>query len=220
MTKNFVPFSEAVPQIKDADLLLWRPHGGLIAHVRGWIVARLTRGEHCHASKAAWLGGVLQTIGTEEGRGGVEEPLEPLVGRYPGKIDVYKTNPCGKYPTYESLPLCPWYDRAAAIAWIRQAIKEGGVARDYGWQATLRCALSRFVILRWLPWFRPNRNDDANGRPPNCSALCSMGDDLGGGVDPVPGLANNATEPVNLANSMFHRYRFTLVPDTGQGVKP
>ena len=200
--RRYVPFSEAAPQIQDGDLLLWRPHGGLIARVRGGVVARLTRGEHCHASKAAWKDGILTTIGTEEGRGGVEEPLEPLVRRYPGRIDVYETNPGNRWPDY---------DRVASIAWTRRHVGE-----PYGWRATVRCALSRFIFLRWLPWFAPNRDDDANGRPPNCSALCSMSDHLGGGVDPVPGLADNATEPVNLARSPFYRYRFTLVPNSGQ----
>ena len=199
-----VPCSTAFPEIEDADLLLWRPHGCLIARVRGWIVAQLTRGEHCHASKAAWKDGVLQTIGTEEGSGGVEEPLEPLVRCYPGRIDVYKANPENRWPEY---------DRAASIAWTR----EHGVGRAYGWRATVRCALSRVVILRWLPWFSPNRDDDANGtKPPNCSALCAMSDRLGGGVDPVEDRSDLATEPGDLARSKFYRFRFTLVPDSGQ----
>ena len=204
--KNFIPFSEAAPRIQDADLLLWRPHGGLIARIRGWVVAQLTRGEYCHASKAAWTDGVLQTIGTEEGRGGIEEPLEPLVKQHPGRIDVYETNP-------DSLAR---YDRAGSIAWTRRHVGE-----PYGWRATLRCALSRAIILRWLPWFAPSTDDEDNGtKPPNCSALCSMSDRIGGGVDPVRGLSDNATEPVNLARSPFYCYRFTLVPDSGKEGKP
>jgi hypothetical protein len=37
-----------------------------------------------------------------------------------------------------------------------------------------------------------------------------MADRIGGGVDPVPHLADRLTEPADLARSPFFRYRFTL----------
>jgi hypothetical protein len=46
-----------------------------------------------------------------------------------------------------------------------------------------------------------------------------MADRVGGGVDPVPDLANRETEPADLARSPFYRYRFTLAPDAGQEEK-
>jgi hypothetical protein len=38
-----------------------------------------------------------------------------------------------------------------------------------------------------------------------------MADRLGGGVDPVPHLADRLTEPADLARSPFYEYLFTLI---------
>ena len=46
--------------------------------------------------------------------------------------------------------------------------------------------------------------------PPFCSQACAMSDRIGGGVDPVPHLADRLTLPADLARSPFYRYRFTL----------
>ena len=196
---RLVPYSEARGQIRDADLLLWRPTSW-----DGWIIAQLTRSEHCHASKAAWEASRLMTLGTEGGKGGIAEPLSEQVAKYPGIIDVYEVNPEGRWHGY---------DRAASIAWTRNHV----VGQKYGWWATIRSGLSRVIVLRWFPYFSPNRDDEANGtKPPNCSAACSMSDRLGGNVDPVENLSDLATEPGDLARSPFYKYRFTLTPDSGQ----
>lgn len=207
-----VPYSVAAPQMQKADLLEWRPHGKLLARVRGWVVAVLTRsGRHCHASMVAVMGSdwrygniprpTLTTIGTEEGRGGIEEDLEPLVEKYPGKIDVYQANPDNRWPDF---------DRDATVAWARKHV----IGTKYGWWATARCALSRFIFLRWMPYFTPDRDDEDNGtKPPNCSAAWSMAVRLGGGVDPVHELSDLATEPGDLTRTPFTKYLFTLVPD-------
>ena len=191
------PYSEARLRIQDADLLLWRPTSWM-----GWIIARGTGSPYSHASKAAWVtDDVLFTIGTEEGKGGTAELLSALVAAYPGMIDVYAANPDERWPEY---------DRAASIAWSWRYV----LNRKYGWWATIRAGLSRVIVLRWFRFFNPSRDDEANGNHvPNCSAACSMADRIGGGVDPVPGMADICTEPDDLSHSPFYRYRFTLVPD-------
>ena len=60
---------------------------------------------------------------------------------------------------------------------------------------------------------RPETDDKAvDSRPPFCSHACAMADRIGGGVDPVPHLADRLTEPADLARSPFYRYLFTLTP--------
>ena len=49
-------------------------------------------------------------------------------------------------------------------------------------------------------------------RPPFCSQACAMTDRTGGGIDPVPHLADRLTEPADLARSPFYEYAFTLIP--------
>lgn len=202
--KILLPFSNAAPLIEDADLLLWRP-----TSLRGWVQAQLSRSEFSHASKAHWIetprGKRLMTLGTEERRGGVPDDLRDHVDRYPGVIDVYRANPGNRWPEY---------DRLGSIRWTI----EHGLGRRYGWWATIRAALSRVIVLRWFSWFNPSRYDEENGtKPPNCSALCSMSDRIGGGVDPVPRLSDLSTEPGDLATSKFYEYRFTLIADDWEG---
>jgi hypothetical protein len=61
-------------------------------------------------------------------------------------------------------------------------------------------------------WFvRPETDDRAcDARPPFCSHACAMADRIGGGVDPVPHLADRLTEPADLARSPLYEYRFSL----------
>jgi len=205
MSSKVITYSRARLLISDADLLLWRP-----TTCYGWVIAQLGRGRHCHASKTHWVTENrkrrLLSLGTEEGRNGVRDYISELVVKYPGKIDLYQANPGNRWPEF---------DRAGSIAWTLQHLDA-----PYGWWATIRAALSRMPIVRLLPWFNPILQDEANGtHPPNCSALCSMSDRIGGGVDPVKGLADFSTEPVDLERSPFYKYVGTLVPDDWE-VKP
>ena len=73
---------------------------------------------------------------------------------------------------------------------------------------TLAAALHLPLVRMFV---RPSLDDDQpSRRPPFCSQACVMADRLGGGVDPVPHLADRLTEPADLARSPFYRYRFTL----------
>lgn len=208
-----VEYSQARREIGDADLLLWRPAGLLealrsllrlrIGPLVGWAIARLSRSEHCHASKASWVGSgdfrVLMAVETAEGKGGTSQPLSEQVETFPGRIDVYEVNPGNRWPEY---------DRARSIAWTWRHIP----GKPYGLRALLRAGLT---LLPWVRlWVQPSREDDANGtKAPHCSAACSMADRIGGRVDPVPGRSDLATEPGDLERSPFYDYRFTLVPD-------
>ena len=82
---------------------------------------------------------------------------------------------------------------------------------DYGYRGLIATALLHLPVIRWF--VRADVDDRAfDRRPPFCSQACAMADRLGGGVDPVPHLADRFTEPADLARSPFYRYRFTLTP--------
>ena len=69
---------------------------------------------------------------------------------------------------------------------------------DYGYAAVLAAAMLHLPAIRLA--VRADVNDSAiDRRPPFCSQACAMADRLGGGVDPVPHLADRLTEPADLA---------------------
>jgi hypothetical protein len=174
--------------VRDSDLLLYR---------RRNLIAIAGRGEHCHAAKAAWWGDDLFCLEIRQWCGGRAVTLESQVARRPGRIDVYQVNPDNRWPHY---------NRAAAVRFMRRLC-----GCDYGYASLIGTALLHLPVVRLF--VRPNVDDDSpSARPPFCSQAVSMADRLGGGIDPVPHLADRLTEPADLARSPFYRYRFTLIP--------
>jgi hypothetical protein len=177
-------------RVCDGDLLLFRGTG-FVARMIG--VAG--RSNYTHAAKALWWGDTLFCCEVRELKGGRAVTLESQVKKYPGAIDVFETNPDGRWPQY---------DRYGAAQFIRRL-----AGCDYGYRGVLAAALRHLPVWRWL--VRPDLNDRRfTSQPPFCSEACVMADRLGGRVDPVPQLADRLTEPADLARSPFYRYRFTL----------
>lgn len=192
MTINYplrvVHLGDVLPAIRDADLLLYRRRGPI--SIAG-------RGIHSHAAKAAWWDEQLFCLEVRGFCGGRAVTLASQVCRYPGRIDVYRANPGNRWRSY---------DRRAAVGFMRQLC-----GCDYGYLALLKAALLHLPVVRLF--LRPELNDRAvPPTPPFCSQACVMADRLGGGVDPVPHLADRLTEPADLARSPFYQYRFTLIP--------
>ncbi|NLE38183.1 MAG: hypothetical protein GX621_09190 [Pirellulaceae bacterium] len=183
-----MPYDEARGAIADGDLLLFRGRG---------LIATAGRGVHGHAAKAAWWDDDLFCLEFRAFRGGRAVLLSHLVERWPGRIDVFETNPQGRWLGYDS---------AEATRYMRRL-----TGLEYGWFNVLRVALAHAPVVRW---FCSTASDDAPAgeRPPFCSQAVVMAERIGGGVDPVPWLADRHTEPADLARSAFYRYRFTLVP--------
>jgi hypothetical protein len=185
---KFVTMSAARGHVRDGDLLLFR---------RRSLISIAGRGTHSHAAKAAWWGDDLFCLEVREWYGGRAVTLESQVRKYPGRIDLYRTNPDDRWPEY---------DRARAITWMRRL-----AGCDYGYTAVLSAAMLHLPVVRLAA--RAEVEDSAiDRRPPFCSQACVMADHLGGGVDPVPHLADRLTEPADLARSPFYQYAFTLVP--------
>lgn len=188
ITRIMMPLAGAQQKIRDGDLLLFRRRG---------VISVAGRGEHCHAAKAAWWDGDLFCLEVQWLQGGRAVTLASQVALYPGRIDVFQTNPRNRWHNY---------DRAGAVRFMRKLCGCG-----YGYTGLITAAFLHMPIVRWF--VRPDMDDNAIARrPPFCSQACAMADRIGGGVDPVPQLADRLTEPADLARSPFYRYRFTLIP--------
>ena len=187
LNTSFARYAEVRDQIRDGDLLLWRCRS---------LISIAGRGSHCHAAKAAWWEEDLFCLEVRK-TGGRAVTLSSLVQRDPGKIDVYEANPQERWPDY---------DRLGAVRYMRRL-----AGCRYGWWNLLIVSLLHLPGVRLL--VRAD-TDDASPSPfpPFCSQACAMADRIGGGVDPVPHLADRQTEPADLARSPFYRYRFTLQP--------
>ena len=181
-------YADVRREIQSGDLLLFRRRG---------LIAAAGRGRHGHAAKAAWWEGDLFLLETRAAVGCRAVTLSSQVRRYPGRIDVYETNPQGRWSEY---------DRTRAVRFMRRL-----AGCDYGYWGIFQAALLHLPVVRLF--VRPVVDDRAvDRRPPFCSQACAMADRLGGGVDPVKHLADRLTEPADLARSPFYRYRFTLIP--------
>ena len=186
--QTLVHYRDVRHLILDADLLLYRGRGP---------IAIAGRGLHCHAAKAAWWDGILFCLEMLQFTGGRAITLSSQVRGWPGRWDVYQTNPDDRWPRY---------DRVGATRFMKRLC-----GCNYGYGGLLAAALLHLPLVRWF--VRPEVDDRAiDRRPPFCSHACAMADRLGGGVDPVQQLADRITEPADLARSPFYRYRFTLVP--------
>lgn len=189
-TLHYVSLARQQTEIADGDLLLFRSRG-----FAAWLIRSAGRSVYSHAARAAWWGDDLFCCELRGLYGGRAVTLASQVRRYPGQIDVYEANPSNRWPTY---------DRAAAVGYIRRL-----AGSDYGWVGVAAAAMRHLPAVRL--WVRPDLDDAAFSRlPPYCSEACALADRVGGGVDPVPRLADRLTEPGDLARSNFYRYRFTL----------
>jgi hypothetical protein len=188
VTERLAGYGEVRSRIQDGDLLLFR---------RRSLISQAGRGSHSHAAKAAWWGEDLFCVEIREWVGGRAVTLSSQVRRLPARIDVFEVNPDDRWPEY---------DRLGAVRFMRRL-----AGCQYGYASLVGAAIVHLPIVRWLT--SPSFDDlSIDRRPPFCSQACALADRLGGGIDPVPHLADRFTEPADLARSPFYRYRFTLIP--------
>lgn len=184
------PFNECYDEIFDSDLLLYRKRG---------VISTYGRGIHSHAGKAAWWNGQIFSLEIREYYGGRAVLLESQVRRYPGRIDVFRANANNRWPHY---------NRDDAVR-----IMQTFAGCHYGYANVILAGITHLPFFRFF--WRPETDDvitvDLLKNPPFCSQACAIADRVGGGVDPTPHLADQFTEPADLARSMFYEYMFTLV---------
>jgi len=180
--------------IRDGDLLLWRPSG-----LFGRVICAGSGSQHSHAGIAGWItlpDGTrrLMSLETIEGQGGVIRPLSELVAKWPGRIDVYRANPGNRWPEF---------NRSATVT----AFFDNVIGKEYGKWAAFKAALRKMFVLRLF--LRPKYGDDQGaGYPPFCSGAVARWTREGGGVDPVPGLADDSTWPGPLENSQCYGLKY------------
>jgi len=181
-------FCDCAEEILDSDLLLFRSRG---------LISAAGRSSYSHVGKAAWWNGHLFLLEVRGFFGGRAVLLESYVKRYSGRIDVFRANPDNRWPSYRR-------DQAVAVM-------QRFAGCDYGYWNVLMAAITHLPCLRFF--MRPDTNDLSEtelSRPPFCSQACALADRVGGGIDPVPHLADRFTEPADLARSVFYKYIFTL----------
>jgi hypothetical protein len=185
-----VNLSDVAAEIRDGDLLLFRGRG-LIAR----LIGTAGRSVYTHAGRAVWWGNDLFCCEVRELKGGRAVTLESQVRKHAAAIDVFEVNPSARWREF---------DRRGAVRYIRRL-----AGCDYGYGGVWLAALRHLPLWRFL--VKPDSDDRrVCDQPPFCSQACAMADRIGGGVDPVPHLADRLTEPADLARSPFYRYRFTL----------
>ena len=194
MNANLQKYMAARHEIWNGDLLLFRKRR--VGFIDG-IIAIAGRGVYSHAAKAAWWKTDLFCLEVREFHGGRAVGLSSQVERYPCRIDVFRPNADNRWPDY---------DIEGALEVMRRFA--GG---DYGYLNVLTAAMTHLPFLRIF--IRPDRSDEIGSRPwrpPFCSEAVSIAERIGGGVDPVPHLADRFSEPSDLARSPFYKYLFTL----------
>ncbi len=92
-----VPYREAMSQIQEADVLLFRGEG-LIS----WLIKRYGSGVHSHAAMAHWDDDDLQCVEFREFKGGRAVSMKSQVATHPNNIDWKNFWKLGKH----YLPFC------------------------------------------------------------------------------------------------------------------
>ena len=183
-------FAAIQKTIKDGDITLWRPTG-----MFGRAICAGSGSQYAHAGMLVWIQQPFKkwrlcSMDMIRGPGGVMQPLDRMVERWPGTIDVYQANPGKRLPKWDG-------DNAAGY------FMDHFLGLEYGEDAVRVVARTQIPILRWL--FRVDHNDEAIADgPPFCSHAVAAASYQGGGVDPVPNRSPAFTWPGDLANSTFY----------------
>ena len=191
--------AEALPEMQNGDLLLVRQQG---------LIARAGRGKYSHAAMFAWWNDEPFCLEVLQGKGGRAVHLAQMVNQYPGQYEVFQANADARWGDFQ---------RDATVRFMCQL-----TGCKYGYHSVMMTALLHLPLVRF---FTQADTDDASGNSdpqsldeilcrPFCSQAVSMAYRIGGGVNPVPQLADRYTEPNDLARSPFFRRFAALVPDT------
>ena len=211
---NLVPYHEAMSQIQEADVLLFRGEG-LIS----WLIKRYGSGVHSHAALAHWDGDNLECVEFREFKGGRSVSLERVIETHPENVDVFRAAKIVQYTDCESTcPKCGmgWtcppderYDLTEERAKSVSDVMLGITGLPYGWKNFWKLA------KHYLPFCRLAEQNIKDNDPTNvfvCSTAVAYAYRMAY-VDPVPYLADIAVSPADLARSSLFKYRFTIQKD-------
>jgi len=183
-------YAAARKQIRDGDVLAWRPTSTL-----GRLICSGTAAEYSHVAMAAWLGHSLVALEMLQWRGAEVNLLSAEVARWPGACDVYR-------------PHEP-YDGEAAVSWMIRLI-----GQRYGW-----INFAEISVLKLLPKVKLLRPIDSPQAKilPVCSSGFAWAAHWGGGRSVKPGTPDRWVTPGDCAGENFSRYLMTLYPSRDRG---
>tara|TARA_R100000808_G_scaffold24059_1_gene54468 strand:+ start:7372 stop:7962 length:591 start_codon:yes stop_codon:yes gene_type:complete len=194
---NILPYSEAVPLIQEADILLFRGKG-----IISWLIKRYGSGVHSHVGIAHWDNDNLQCVEFREFKGGRSVSLKTQVDNSPFGIDVFRA---AKRVDYENDSYVLDDITKEKISSIM--LKLTGL--PYGWRNIWK------LVKHYIPFCRlaqQNIKDNNATKIFVCSTAAAYAYRMAY-IDPVPYLADSAVTPSDLARSALFEYQFTLQKD-------
>ncbi len=194
---NIIPYSEAMPLIQEADILLFRGKG-----IMSWLIKRYGSGVHSHVGIAHWDNENLQCVEFREFKGGRSVSLKTQVDNSPFGIDVFRA---AKRVDYENDSYI--LDDLTKSKVTTIMLKLTGL--PYGWRNIWK------LVKHYLPFCRlaqQNIKDNNATKIFVCSTAAAYAYRTAY-IDPVPYLADSAVTPSDLARSSLFEYQFTLQKD-------
>lgn len=169
------------------------PDGAVLAFRSCWWYTKpiswFCHSEYVHTALAAWWGRRLMLLETTAS-GGRAQYLSNIVRRYPASFDVYTLDNRIAFQATEAV------ERMKELTGL-----------PYGWVNLLRTAGHHFFL--WRAFVSPQKDDEVT-YPPFCSQSVSIAY-RAGGVDLCPSHVDAITEPVDIVNSVWLKYRGTPV---------
>lgn len=198
---HLVPYSQAKPLLRDADLLQFRVKG---LNPIGRLISLIGRSPYSHTACVALVNDHVECLEVREFWGGRITDLAWQVEQFGGQIDVFRPSPEYVSTNAEGVTARYFLDTKGVVRTIRPLCRP----REYGYLSVLAMA----PLIRWC---FPMCCDDkvASGYPPYCAEVYAYGIRMNF-VDPVPMLPDHRTEPGDLTRSpLLANYLFTLVSD-------
>ncbi len=194
---NIIPYSEALPLIQEADILLFRGKG-----IISWLIKRYGSGVHSHVGIAHWDNGNLQCVEFREFKGGRSVSLKTQVDNSPFGIDVFRA---AKRVDYENDSYV--LDDTTKFKITTIMLKLTGL--PYGWKNIWK------LFKHYLPFCRlaPQNIKDNNATKIFVCSTAAAFAYRTSYIDPVPYLADSAVTPSDLARSSLFQYQFTIQKD-------
>ena len=194
---NIIPYSEALPLIQEADILLFRGKG-----IISWLIKRYGSGVHSHVGISHWDNGNLQCVEFREFKGGRSVSLKTQVDNSPFGIDVFRA---AKRVDYENDSYV--LDDMTKFNITTIMLKLTGL--PYGWKNIWK------LFKHYLPFCRlaPQNIKDNNATKIFVCSTAAAYAYRTSYIDPVPYLADSAVTPSDLARSSLFQYQFTIQKD-------
>lgn len=205
-------YSEVKNLIEEADLILFKGNG-----IVSPLLRMVGRSEYTHVGIASWkytrgkdglcYPDVLECIEYKEFRGARTTNMDIQVNNHSGRIDVFR--PSRQIQVFNEKNLSGEWIYLDPFSVTNIIRIEAGM--PYGWDDIFKIAITYIPFSRLI--FKTDMNDDTSDDESRvCSGSISRAYRLGY-CDPVKFLADDYTQPGDLARSVMFSYLFTLEYD-------